>query len=143
MFATHYHELTELSDVLPRLRNMNVLVRETEDSIVFLRKIMPGPADQSYGIEVARLAGIPASVIQRAREVLANLEESQYTQDALPRLAGGRHGPLAAPNGQLGLFEAPQSEVEREIEELELEQMTPIDAFDKLVELRKRVKREQ
>ncbi|MBN2566325.1 MAG: DNA mismatch repair protein MutS [Candidatus Eisenbacteria bacterium] len=143
MFATHYHELTELSDVLPRLRNMNVLVRETEDSIVFLRKIVPGAADQSYGIDVARLAGIPASVIERAREVLANLEDTQYTQDALPRLAGGKHGPLAAPGNQLGLFETPHSEVEREIEELDLEQMTPLDAFDKLVDLRRRVKREQ
>ena len=141
MFATHYHELTELADVLPRLKNMNVLVRKTEDSIVFLRKIAPGSADQSYGIEVARLAGIPREVILRAREVLENLESTQYTADAVPRLAGGEHGPLGPDGPQLRLFDSAPSEVEREIEELEIEQMTPLDAFDKLVELRKRVKR--
>ena len=133
MFATHYHELTELEDVLPRLKNMNVLVRETDDSIVFLRKIAPGAADQSYGIEVARLAGIPREVIVRAREVLENLESSQYTADAVPRLAGGEHGPLGPGGPQLRLFDAAPSEVELEIEGLELEQMTPLDAFDKLV----------
>ena len=141
MFATHYHELTELEDVLPRLKNMNVLVREAGDSIVFLRKIVPGSADQSYGIEVARMAGIPREVILRAREVLENLESSQYTADAMPRLASGEHGPLGPEGPQLGLFEAGPSEVEQELSELELEQMTPLDAFDKLVELRKRVKR--
>jgi len=141
MFATHYHELTELEDVLPRLKNMNVLVRETGDSIVFLRKIVPGCANQSYGIEVARMAGIPREVILRAREVLENLESTQYTADALPRLAGGEHGPLGPGGPQLRLFDSEPSEVEREIEELEIERMTPLDAFDKLVELRKRVKR--
>jgi DNA mismatch repair protein MutS len=141
MFATHYHELTELEDVLPRLKNMNVLVSEAGDSIVFLRRIVPGSADQSYGIEVAKLAGIPREVILRAREVLENLESTQYTADAVPRLAGGEHGPLGPDGPQLGLFEAAPSEVEKELSELELEQMTPLDAFDKLVELRKRVKR--
>jgi len=120
---------------------MNVLVREAGDSIVFLRKIVPGSADQSYGIEVARMAGIPPEVILRAREVLENLESSQYTADAVPRLASGEHGPLGPEGPQLGLFEAGPSEVEQELSELELEQMTPLDAFDKLVELRKRVKR--
>jgi DNA mismatch repair protein MutS len=139
MFATHYHELTELADVLPRLRNMNVLVRETEDSIVFLRKVVPGSADQSYGIEVAKLAGIPEGVIVRAREVLANLEESQYTAEAVPRLAGGAHGPLGEGGPQLRLFEAAPSAVEKEIEELDLDRMTPLDALGKLAELKKRV----
>jgi len=141
MFATHYHELTELEDVLPRLKNMNVLVRETENSIVFLRKIVPGSADQSYGIEVARLAGIPREVIMRAREVLDNLESTQYTADEVPRLAGGEHGPLRRDTGQLGLFGSGPSQVEVEIEGLKMESMTPLEAFDKLVELRKRVKR--
>ena len=141
MFATHYHELTELEDVLPRLKNMNVLVRETGDSIVFLRKIVPGSANQSYGIEVAKLAGIPREVILRAREVLENLESTQYTADAVPRLAGGEHGPLGPGGPQLRLFDAAPSEVEKEIEGLDIEQMTPLDAFDKLVELRRRVTR--
>ncbi len=141
MFATHYHELTELEEVLPRLKNMNVLVRETGDSIVFLRKIVPGAADQSYGIEVAKLAGIPREVILRAREVLANLEAAQYTPDAVPRLAEGEHGPLGPSGPQLALFAPEPSEVEQELERLEVERMTPLDAFEKLVELRRKVKR--
>ncbi len=141
MFATHYHELTELEDVLPRLKNMNILVRETGDSIVFLRKVVPGSASQSYGIEVAKLAGIPDEVILRAREVLENLEASQYTADELPRLAGGEHGPLGPDGPQLTLFERGPSEVELAIDELDLETMTPVEAFGKLVELKKQVKR--
>ncbi len=140
MFATHYHELTELEDVLHGLRNMNILVRETDDSIVFLRKVVPGCADQSYGIEVARLAGIPEEVIVRAREVLRNLEEVQYTVDALPRLAEGDHGPLQSGGPQLHLFREP-SEVEREIEAIDVDQMTPLDALGRLAELKEKVKR--
>ena len=140
MFATHYHELTELEDVLPGLRNMNILVRETDDSIVFLRKVVPGCADQSYGIEVARLAGIPEEVIVRAREVLRNLEETQYTVDAVPRLAEGDHGPLRSGGPQLHLFREP-SEVEREIEAIDVDRMTPLDALGRLAELREKVKR--
>ncbi len=139
MFATHYHELTELADVLPRVRNMNILVSETEDSIVFLRKVAPGCADRSYGIEVAKLAGIPEEVIVRAREVLANLEEAQYTPEATPRLAGGSHGPLERRGSQLQLFEARPSEVEAEIGELNVDGMTPLEALGKLAELRDKV----
>ena len=141
LFATHYHELTELEELLPRLRNMNVLVRETEDSIVFLRKVVPGAADQSYGIEVAKLAGMPPEVIVRAREILGNLEESQYTAEARPRLAGGSHGPLGSDEDQLTLFGGVPSEVEREIDDLELTTMTPIEAIEKLDELQRRVRR--
>src|SRR5205807_8488898 len=74
LFATHYHELAELAQKLPALRNYNVLVQEYQDEIIFLHKISPGSADKSYGIHVARLAGMPQSVLQRAREVLAELE---------------------------------------------------------------------
>ncbi len=141
MFATHYHELTELEDVLPRLKNMNILVRKTGDSIVFLRKIAAGAADQSYGIEVAKLAGIPDEVIVRAREILANLESTQYTADALPRLATGAHGPLASSAGQLQLFEARPSEVEQALGEIDLEELTPLEALNKLAEWKRQVKR--
>ena len=81
LFATHYHELTELAARLPRLRNFNVAVREWHDQIVFLRKIVEGGTDKSYGIQVARLAGVPKEVLERARQILANLEESELTPE--------------------------------------------------------------
>ncbi|HWY74899.1 MAG TPA: DNA mismatch repair protein MutS, partial [Verrucomicrobiae bacterium] len=85
LFATHYHELSELAGRLPRLRNFNVAVREWNDQIVFLRKIVAGGTDKSYGIQVARLAGVPKSVLERAREILRNLEESELTPDGTVR----------------------------------------------------------
>jgi DNA mismatch repair protein MutS len=85
LFATHYHELTELAARLPRVRNFNVAVREWNDQIVFLRKIVEGATDKSYGIQVARLAGVPKTVLERAKEILANLEESELTPEGKVR----------------------------------------------------------
>ncbi len=87
LFATHYHELTELAVTLPRVKNYNVAVREWHDQVVFLHKILPGGTDKSYGIQVARLAGLPKEVIQRAKEVLANLEEAELSADGKPKIA--------------------------------------------------------
>jgi len=87
LFATHYHELTELSGRLPRLKNFNVAVREWRDSIVFLRKIVEGGTDKSYGIQVARLAGVPKEVLERAKQILSNLEESELTPEGNVRTA--------------------------------------------------------
>jgi DNA mismatch repair protein MutS len=87
LFATHYHEMTELSTVCPGVRNYNVAVREWNDQIIFLRKIQPGAADKSYGIQVARLAGLPKGIIERAKEILANLEASELNAQGKPRLA--------------------------------------------------------
>jgi DNA mismatch repair protein MutS len=81
LFATHYHELTELAGRLPRVRNYNVAVREWNDQIVFLRKIVEGGTDKSYGIHVARLAGVPKAVLDRAKIILRNLEESELTPE--------------------------------------------------------------
>ncbi|MCX8108662.1 MAG: DNA mismatch repair protein MutS, partial [Verrucomicrobiae bacterium] len=91
LFATHYHELTELAGHLPRLRNFNVAVREWNDQVVFLRKILPGGTDKSYGIQVARLAGVPREVIERAKVILANLEASELTPDGNVRRFSRRH----------------------------------------------------
>ncbi len=88
LFATHYHELTELSGRLPRVRNFHVAVREWNDQIVFLRKIVAGGTDKSYGIQVARLAGVPKEVVERAKVILRNLEESELTPDGNVRHAG-------------------------------------------------------
>src|SRR4029077_11161334 len=87
LFATHYHEMTELSVICPGVKNYNVAVREWNDQIIFLRKIQPGAADKSYGIQVARLAGLPDDVIERAKEILANLEASELNAQGKPRLA--------------------------------------------------------
>jgi DNA mismatch repair protein MutS len=91
LFATHYHELTELAARLPRLKNFNVAVREWNDQIVFLRKIVPGATDKSYGIHVARLAGVPKSVLERAKEILGNLEQSELTPEGAVRQPSRRH----------------------------------------------------
>jgi DNA mismatch repair protein MutS len=85
LFATHYHELTELAARLPRLRNFNVAVREWRDQVVFLRRILPGGTDKSYGIQVARLAGVPKAVLERAKVILGNLEESELTPEGTVR----------------------------------------------------------
>jgi DNA mismatch repair protein MutS len=85
LFATHYHELTELAGKLARLKNFNVAVREWNDQVVFLRKIVEGGADKSYGIQVARLAGVPKTVVERAKEILHNLEESELTPEGAVR----------------------------------------------------------
>ncbi len=87
LFATHYHELTDLSATLPRVRNYNVAVREWNDQVIFLRKILPGGTDKSYGIQVARLAGLPKEVLERAKEVLGNLEEAELSAEGQPKLA--------------------------------------------------------
>jgi len=87
LFATHYHELTDLAIEMAGVKNYNVLVSEKNDSIAFLRKIVPGGADKSYGIQVARLAGLPQEVIERSKEILANLEEGELADSGQPRLA--------------------------------------------------------
>jgi DNA mismatch repair protein MutS len=79
LFATHYHELTRLSDTLPRLKNYAVAVKEWNDEIIFVRQVMPGASERSFGIQVARLAGLPNGVVTRAKQILANLEEGDYT----------------------------------------------------------------
>jgi len=108
LFATHYHELTELSRRLPRLKNFNVAVREWHDAIVFLRKIVEGGTDKSYGIQVARLAGVPKEVLERAKQILGNLEESELTPEGdvrPPRRQQDREKLKSlAPPPQLDLF---------------------------------------
>jgi len=108
LFATHYHELTELSARLPRLKNFNVAVREWHDSIVFLRKIVAGGTDKSYGIQVARLAGVPKEVLDRAKQILSNLEESELTPEGNVRASRRQHDreklKSLAPSPQLDLF---------------------------------------
>jgi len=101
LFATHYHELTDLALTLPGVRNYNVLVREKDDRVVFLRKIVPGASDKSYGIQVARLAGLPDAVLERAKEILANLEEGELGESGQPKIARRRPRKEREGGGQL------------------------------------------
>jgi DNA mismatch repair protein MutS len=139
IFATHYHELTQLGDLLPRVRNLNVAVRETGDRIVFLRRLEQGGADRSYGIQVARLAGLPEALLARARELLAELEGSHSGGgEGLGRR--GRHRPASgSPPDQLSFFHSDHPVVGR-LRELDLERMTPLEAMNLLAELRASVR---
>jgi len=115
LFATHYHELTELAARLPRIKNFNVAVREWHDQIVFLRKIVEGGTDKSYGIQVARLAGVPKVVLERAKQILGNLEESELTPEGNVRQARRQQDreklKSLAPPPQMDLFTNRQGEV--------------------------------
>ncbi len=104
LFATHYHELTDLSLTMPGVQNANVLVKERGDQITFLRRIVPGAADKSYGIHVARLAGLPASVLERANEILHNLEEGEFEAEGIPKLAQHRSRRKKPNDSQMDLF---------------------------------------
>jgi DNA mismatch repair protein MutS len=146
LFATHYHELTELSSTLTGVRNLTVAVEESGNDVIFLRRIVDGGADRSYGIHVARLAGLPDQVIERAREVLANLESNQFGRDGVPRLARHRPGGTAAVAraGQMTLFGPPEDPVALEIadavREIDPDRMTPLEALATLHRLRARAR---
>jgi DNA mismatch repair protein MutS len=127
IFATHYHELTQLADELKAVRNFNVAVRESGENVVFLHRLQPGGADRSYGIEVGRLAGLPGPVIQRARAVLQLLEGEQ--------LVAGLTGTSARPlEQQLGLFAQAHPAIEK-LRTIDTNNMTPLDALKALDDL--------
>ena len=136
LFATHYHELTELADLLPGVKNYHVSVKESGSNIIFLRKVEAGSADKSYGIEVARLAGLPITVIERAREVLTRHEQSEHNLSE--RLAAHKHthdpGPV-----QLTIFTPLNADVLRAIETADLDNLKPIEALNLLAELKKQI----
>ncbi len=165
LFATHYHELTDIAVMLPRCRNYNFSVKETKDTVLFLRKLMPGPASKSYGIAVARLAGLPVSVIERARQVLADFEKGEHL--SLTRLVPSVQRPehRATPEAPTKLRTADSRGLEEEasefrrsapeddialaadrpadhpaivrLRELNLEQLTPLQALNLLAELKR------
>jgi DNA mismatch repair protein MutS len=134
LFATHYHELTELENILPGIANYNVAVAEQGEQVVFLHTISKGKADKSYGIYVAQLAGVPQSVVQRAAEILDELED-QHNVWSVER------DPDAPP--QLALFDAGPNPVLEELRSLKIEEMSPIDAITHLYELQKRAEQDR
>ena len=134
LFATHYHELTELAEQLEHVRNLHVSVKEAGDQIIFLRKVEPGRADRSYGIEVARLAALPMGVIERARQILALHEKTEHT--VTEELTPSRKY-KAAPQMQIQLFEPVGYELADRIRNLDVDAMRPIEALTLLHELQK------
>jgi DNA mismatch repair protein MutS len=138
LFATHYHELTELSVTRPRLKNFNIAVKEWNDQIIFLRKIVPGGASHSYGIQVARLAGLPVAVIDRAKEILRNLEKGEYTDSGLPRLASGRQQSVQVPESpQMALFAQDEDLLRQRLKGIRIATLTPLEALNLLDELKR------
>ena len=131
LFATHYHELTELAVTKEGVRNFNIAVREWGDKIIFLRKIMEGGTNRSYGIQVARLAGVPAEVIARAGEILNNLEKGELDAAGMPKIARGRRADRKNPN-QLSLFSGEGDAILDEIRSLDPMRLTPLDALQHL-----------
>jgi len=133
LFATHYHEVTDLAKTKPRVANYSVAVKEWNDQIIFLRKVIEGAADKSYGIQMAKLAGIPQSTIDRAREILSTLE--RHERD----LVEETRGRTPAPTRQLSLFDSREHDVAAVLRALQLEAMTPIQALNELARLKQRL----
>ena len=146
LFATHYHELTELEGKLPGVHNYCIAVKEKGDDIVFLRKIVKGGADKSYGIQVARLAGVPESILKRAKELVEQLSDADITA-AVKDLAGTGKGKSSAVTydeldvQQMSLFDTVQDDsIIEEIRELDITNLTPMDALNTLYRLQNKIR---
>ena len=132
LFATHYHELTELSEVLERVRNYHISVREWQDNVVFLHKIVPGATDQSFGIHVAKIAGVPMSVIERAKEVLLNLEKKELNRLVMDRITGkleklpAKQKSLFPEDAELKVWD----EIRDKLKEIDISKITPLEALN-------------
>jgi DNA mismatch repair protein MutS len=139
LFATHYHELTDLAGDRPGVGNLHVSAREWRDNVVFLRKIEAGGSDRSFGIQVARLAGLPGAVVARAQEILRNLEQTEFDREGRPRLAHGGAPAVDAGGRQLRLFADRDDAVLDELRRSDLDRLTPLDALALLAELKRRL----
>lgn len=137
LFATHYHELTDLCLTRNRIKNYNIAVKEWNDQIIFLRKIVSGGASRSYGIQVGRLAGLPPAVIERAKEILRNLEAGEFTSGQQPRIGHGKGQPAAKAEAQLALFATVDDPIRDRLSTLDVGRTTPIEALGLLDELKK------
>ncbi len=141
LFATHYHELTELANILPGVRNFSVAVTEENGDVVFLHRIVPGGADKSYGVHVARLAGLPKGVINRAWEVLEDLErEGRGSERSKP---AGSRSTKRPRSQQISLFQQDESPVVEEVRRLDIANLTPLEAINKLYQLQEQAKANQ
>jgi len=143
LFATHYHELTELAMTMDRIKNYHVSVKEWKDDIIFLRKIVQGPSDQSYGIHVAKLAGIPRTVLERAREILFNLEKKELDSEGIPKISYRQNDDTD--DSQLFLFGGDEKyrllkKLKDEIDRCDVSAMTPVEALNMIDRLKKEIK---
>src|SRR5262252_9448558 len=134
IFATHYHELTELADLMAGIKNYHVTVKESQNRIIFLRTVEPGAADRSYGIEVAKLAGIPGPVIHRAREILKKHEESEHQLSDNLTVRAGRKPKVIV--NQLSLFTALEEELRNDLRQVDVDRLTPLEGLKVLAELK-------
>jgi DNA mismatch repair protein MutS len=133
LFATHFHELTELARERPRVKNLSMAVREWGGEVIFLRRVIEGAASRSYGIEVARLAGLPSTIIARARQILNNLEQGEFDESGMARLAHSPGGSCGAV--QMSLFARVESRIVEELRALDVDRMTPVEAINTLAAL--------
>jgi DNA mismatch repair protein MutS len=129
LFATHYHELSTLENKLSNVKNYNIAVKKRGDQMIFLRKIVPGATDDSYGVEVAKLAGLPAAVITRAREILSELEsENGVVREVAP---------MAEADDQISMMDLSSQQIRSALEAITVETLTPIEAMNELYKLKK------
>ncbi|MBU4304155.1 MAG: DNA mismatch repair protein MutS [Candidatus Omnitrophica bacterium] len=142
LFATHYHELAEMEMLFKGIKNYNVAVREWNDEVVFLYKLIPGSADHSYGIHVARLAGLPREVIARAREILSNLEINSMSHEGIPSLVKSNKKDSANQEKQGELFQAKENPIIAEIRSLEVNHLSPLEALNMISGWKERLRKE-
>jgi DNA mismatch repair protein MutS len=140
LFATHFHELTDLARERPRVKNLSMAVREWGGEVLFLRRVIEQPASRSYGIEVARLAGLPDSIIGRAREILFNLEQGEFDDSGQARLAHAHHHERLSQ--QMSLFSPVESRVVDELRGLDIDRITPVEALATLAAFKTRIKKD-
>ena len=136
LFATHYHELNEMADIFPRIKNFKVEVREYDDKVIFLHKVTPGGADHSYGIQVGQMAGLPFPVTNRAKEILQNLESKELTPYELKKVKLAKR---KEDEFQISMFEFKDDELRKEISDISIDNITPLDALRKLDDLKRKV----
>ena len=142
LFATHYHELTDLALTKLRVKNYNVAVKEWNDEIIFLRKLVEGGTNRSYGIQVARLAGVPPDVLARAKEILKNIENGELNGSGEPVLAHSSAPVEEDARAQLSLFKTPGEVITDALKKLDISNMTPLEALNELNALRELIEEE-
>jgi DNA mismatch repair protein MutS len=139
LFATHYHELTQLAQQKERIKNFHIAVKEWNEEIIFIRKLVQGGTNRSYGIQVARLAGIPDKVLNRSKKILADIEKEERPVHRISAAKDTRR-PLDDRHVQLDLFHGPDNKYIREVKNLDLSRMTPLDAMNYLNAMQEKIK---